>query len=77
MHDCAESIWFFVYDSISYVLDKLWVVFVALVCFPVAVFGLIFDWLRSKMQKVRNKSLTLLVPQKNKVPGENRDSKTS
>lgn len=52
MQDCAESAWFCVYDSVAYLLDKLWQLVVAIVCIPIAIFGLIFDKLRFWVKKV-------------------------
>ena len=46
VHDCVESVWFFAYDVVCYVFDKLWQFLVMILCVPIAVLGLIFDKLR-------------------------------
>jgi len=50
--DCLESSWFFFYDCVGWLLDKLWGIIVCIILIPIAVFGLIFDKLRHLVKKV-------------------------
>lgn len=70
IHDCAESAWFIVYDAISYILDKIWQAFVALICFPIGMLGYVFDRLRTWVEKVSKFCLISSVSKENEMSRE-------
>lgn len=43
VEDTMESIWFFVYDTIFFLLEKLLSALVFILCIPIAIFGLIHE----------------------------------
>jgi hypothetical protein len=47
IEDTVESIWFFVYDSIFYLLEKLIGAILFVLCVPIAIFGLIYEKLKN------------------------------
>lgn len=53
VQDFGESAWFMLYDAVCYILDKVWTLFVAVLCMPIAVLGLVFDKLRAWVKMVR------------------------
>ena len=75
IHDCAESAWFIVYDAISYILDKIWQAFVALICFPIGMLGYVFDRLRTWVEKVSKFCLISSVSKENEMSRESDRSK--
>jgi hypothetical protein len=60
--DCMESAWFFIYDSVAFILDKAWQILVTIVFIPIGIMGLIFDKLRFWVNKVSKTFLISLVP---------------
>jgi hypothetical protein len=57
-----ESAWFFIYDSVAFILDKAWQILVTIVFIPIGIMGLIFDKLRFWVNKVSKTFLISLVP---------------
>lgn len=56
-----ESVWFFVYDSVSYLIEKLWSGLVILLCIPMALLGLIFEKIGHVVKMVSRVNLICLV----------------
>jgi hypothetical protein len=46
LQDFAESLWFFIYEALAFILDRLWALAVMTFCVPVAGICLFFDKLR-------------------------------
>ena len=47
--DFGENSWFLVYEVAGWILDKLWGLTVALILLPIALLGLLLDFLRQKV----------------------------
>ena len=47
--DFGENSWFLVYEGVGWTIDKLWGLTVALLLLPIALLGLLLDFLRQKV----------------------------
>ena len=62
--DFGENSWFLVYEGVGWTIDKLWGLTVALLLLPIALLGLLLDFLRQKVNdhvSIFNLSQVLLV----------------
>lgn len=50
--DAGENTWFFVYEVIGWTLDKVWGLIVNVILLPIALLGLLLDFLRQKVTRV-------------------------
>lgn len=58
--ECVELCWFYLFDFVSYTVEKIWVTFISVLCIPIALLGLMLDNLKKLLRMVSHESLLKL-----------------